>query len=155
MIHSRPEGRHVASLFCQHVAPELPGGMNWDDHRETVADLMIETVERAAPGFKASVIGRMALTPLDLERTFGLVGGDIMHGALTLDQIYLGAAHARKSSVIVRRSKASSAWFGQSSRRRRHGRARPQCGAGDPEGFPLADGMKILTYGNSTVLYGP
>jgi phytoene dehydrogenase-like protein len=83
-----PEGRHVASLFCQHVAPELPNGMKWDDHRETVADLMIETVDRAAPGFKASVIGRVALTPLDLERTFGLVGGDIMHGALTLDQIY-------------------------------------------------------------------
>jgi len=83
-----PEGRHVASLFCQHVAPELPDGQSWDDHRETVADLMIETVDRAAPGFKASVLGRVAYTPLDLERTFGLVGGDIMHGTLSLDQIF-------------------------------------------------------------------
>jgi len=83
-----PAGQHVASLFCQHVAPELPGGRSWDDHREEVADLMIETVERFAPGFKASVLGRQALSPLDLERTFGLVGGDIMHGALSLDQLF-------------------------------------------------------------------
>ena len=95
-----PSGQHVASLFCQHVAPTLPDGRSWDDHRDEVADLMIETVDRAAPGFKASVLGRMVLTPLDLERTFGLVGGDIMHGALTLDQIFsarpvLGYGHYR------------------------------------------------------------
>ncbi len=47
-----------------------------------VADLMIETVDRYAPGFNASVIGRQVLSPLDLERTFGLVGGDIFHAAL-------------------------------------------------------------------------
>ena len=50
-----PPGRHVASLFCQHVAPELPGRIVWDEHRERVADLMIDTVDRCAPGFKASV----------------------------------------------------------------------------------------------------
>ncbi len=83
-----PPGAHVASLFCQHVAPELPDGSSWDDHRETVADLMIDTVDRYAPGFKASVLGRQTLTPLDLERTFGLVGGDIFHGALGLDQLF-------------------------------------------------------------------
>jgi phytoene dehydrogenase-like protein len=83
-----PNGAHVASLFCQHAAPVLPGGRSWDDHREEVADLMIDTVERFAPGFKKSVIARTALTPLDLERTFGLVGGDIFHGAMTLDQIF-------------------------------------------------------------------
>ena len=83
-----PPGRHVASLFCQHVAPKLPDGRSWDDARETVADLMIETVETYAPGFKASVIARQILTPLDLERDFGLVGGDIFHGQLSLDQLY-------------------------------------------------------------------
>ena len=83
-----PEGRHVASLFCQHTAPELPDRASWDDHKEQVADLMIDTVERFAPGFKSSVIARMSLSPLDLERDFGLVGGDIMHGALSLDQIF-------------------------------------------------------------------
>ena len=83
-----PEGRHVASLFCQHVAPELPDGKSWDDHREEVADLMIATVDKFAPGFAASVVGRQVLSPLDLERQFGLLGGDIFHGALTLNQLF-------------------------------------------------------------------
>src|SRR5271154_6977934 len=83
-----PPGRHVASLFCQHVAPQLPDGRTWDDARETVADLMVETVETYAPGFKASIIARQILSPLDLERDFGLVGGDIFHGKLSLDQLY-------------------------------------------------------------------
>lgn len=83
-----PKDQHVASLFCQHVAPELPDGKSWDDYREEVADLMIETVNGYAPNFKASVIARQSLSPLDLERTFGLVGGDIFHGALDLGQIF-------------------------------------------------------------------
>lgn len=83
-----PPGQHVASLFCQHVAPQLPNGDSWDLHREKVADLMIETVSQHAPNFKAAVLGRQILSPLDLERTFGLVGGDIMHGALQLDQMF-------------------------------------------------------------------
>ncbi len=83
-----PAGQHVASLFCQQVAPELAGGRTWDDCRDEVADLMIDTVERWAPGFKSSVLGRQVLSPLDLERVFGLVGGDIMHGALSLDQMF-------------------------------------------------------------------
>src|SRR5690606_12732998 len=69
-----PEGQHVASLFCQHVAPELPDGNSWDDHREAVADLMIATVNQYAPNFKGSVLGRQMFSPLDLERTFGLAG---------------------------------------------------------------------------------
>ena len=98
-----PPGMHVASLFCQHVHPDVAAvrpGTTWDDHRDEVADLMIGTVDRVAPGFRASVIGRRALSPLDLEREFGLVGGDIFHGALGLDQLYatrpaLGAANYR------------------------------------------------------------
>ena len=83
-----PPGQHVASLFCQHVAPQLPNGESWDTHRETVADLMIETVNAHAPNFKAAVLGRQIMSPLDLERTFGLIGGDIFHGALHLDQMF-------------------------------------------------------------------
>jgi phytoene dehydrogenase-like protein len=83
-----PPGRHVASLFCQHVAPQLPNGASWDDHRDEVADLMIATVDNYAPGFAASVIGRQVLSPLDLEREFGLLGGDIFHGAMTLNQLF-------------------------------------------------------------------
>jgi phytoene dehydrogenase-like protein len=83
-----PPGQHVASLFCQHVAPVLPGGASWDAHREQVADVMIDLVNQHAPNFGASILGRQILSPLDLERTFGLVGGDIFHGALSLDQLF-------------------------------------------------------------------
>jgi phytoene dehydrogenase-like protein len=83
-----PPGQHVASLFCQHAAPQLPNGASWDDHRDEVADLMIHTVDHYAPGFASSVIGRQILSPLDLERDFGLLGGDIFHGALTLNQLF-------------------------------------------------------------------
>lgn len=83
-----PPGKHVASLFCQHVQPALSDGRSWDDHKDEVADLMIATVDKHAPGFAKSVLGRQVLSPLDLERTFGLVGGDIMHGALSLDQLF-------------------------------------------------------------------
>jgi phytoene dehydrogenase-like protein len=83
-----PAGQHVASLFCQHVAPQLPDGKSWDQHRDAVADLMIDTVNAHAPNFKAAVLGRQIMSPLDLERTFGLTGGDIFHGALSLDQLF-------------------------------------------------------------------
>ncbi|MBS7458485.1 phytoene desaturase family protein [Coralloluteibacterium stylophorae] len=81
-----PRGAHVASLFCQHVNPTLAEG--WDAHRDTVARLMIDTVDRVAPNFARSVLGYRALSPLDLEREYGLVGGDIFHGALGLDQLF-------------------------------------------------------------------
>ena len=83
-----PAGKHVASLFCQHVAPTLSDARSWDDHREEVADLMIATVSKFAPNFSASVIARQIHSPLDLERKFGLIGGDIFHGALSLDQLF-------------------------------------------------------------------
>jgi len=83
-----PPGRHVASLFCQQFAPGLPDGRSWDDEREAAADLIIATVDKYAPNFKASVIARQIHSPLDLERKFGLVAGDIMHGNMTLDQLW-------------------------------------------------------------------
>ena len=83
-----PKGAHVASLFCQHFNPVLAHGKSWDDLREAAADRVIDTVSGFAPNFRASVLGRMTLTPLDLERRFGLTGGDIFHGALSLDQLF-------------------------------------------------------------------
>jgi phytoene dehydrogenase-like protein len=86
-----PAGAHVASLFCQHTHPDVATvrpGATWDDFRDEVADLMIATVDRYAPNFGASVQGRRVLSPLDLEREFGLIGGDIFHGALSLDQLF-------------------------------------------------------------------
>ncbi len=83
-----PKGCHVMSLFCQHFHPELAEGRSWDEEKEKVADLIVDTVDRVAPNLKASIVGRQVLSPLDLEREFGLIGGDIFHGALHLDQIY-------------------------------------------------------------------
>jgi len=83
-----PPGAHVASLFCQHFAYRLPEGRSWRDERERVADRIIETVDAYAPNFRRSIVGRLALSPLDLEERFGLIGGDIFHGALGLDQLW-------------------------------------------------------------------
>ena len=83
-----PPGMHIASLFCQQFAPELPGGRSWDDHREEVADLIIDTVTEHAPNFKGAVVARQIHSPLDLERKFGLIGGDIFHGTMGLDQLW-------------------------------------------------------------------
>ena len=83
-----PSGAHVASLFCQYFAPQLPAGRSWDEERDAAADLAIDTVTRFAPNFKSSVIARQVLTPLDLERTFGLTDGDIFHGRLSLEQLF-------------------------------------------------------------------
>lgn len=81
-------GYHVASLFCQHTAYDLPPGKTWAECREEVADLMISTVDRYAPGFSSSIIARSILSPVDLEEKFGLTGGDIFHGVLGLDQLF-------------------------------------------------------------------
>jgi len=83
-----PPGCHVASLFCQQFAPTLPDGRSWDDAREEVADLIIDTVTAHAPNFKSAVIARQIHSPLDLERKFGLIGGDIFHGTMGLDQLW-------------------------------------------------------------------
>jgi phytoene dehydrogenase-like protein len=76
------------SLFCQHFNPALPDGRSWDQVKDQAADLVIDTVDRYAPNFKRSIVARQVLSPLDLEREFGLVGGDIFHGALHLDQLF-------------------------------------------------------------------
>lgn len=83
-----PPGQHIASLFCQQFQPRLSDGRSWDDVREEVADHIIDTVTQHAPNFKASVIARQIHSPMDLERKFGLIGGDIFHGHMSLDQLY-------------------------------------------------------------------
>ncbi|MEO0367235.1 MAG: NAD(P)/FAD-dependent oxidoreductase [Pseudomonadota bacterium] len=83
-----PTGQHVASLFCQQFAFDLPNGMNWHQEKEHVADHIIATVDQYAPGFKDLVVGRQIMSPLDLQERFGLIGGDIFHGRMSLDQLF-------------------------------------------------------------------
>jgi phytoene dehydrogenase-like protein len=95
-----PKGKHVASLFCQHFRYHLPDGRSWDGEREAAADAVIATVDAHAPGFAKSVIARQIHSPLDLERRFGLIGGDIFHGKMGSDQLFsarpmIGAADYR------------------------------------------------------------
>ena len=95
-----PKGKHVASLFCQHFRYDLGPGRSWDKERDKAADAVIATIDSHAPGFAASVIGRQIHSPIDLERRFGLIGGDIFHGKMGLDQLFsarpmIGAADYR------------------------------------------------------------
>ena len=83
-----PPGAHVASLFCQHFSYSLPDGRTWGSERERAADLILDTVDACAPNFKRSIVGRLVLSPADLEARFGLPRGDIFHGALGLDQLW-------------------------------------------------------------------
>ncbi|MBP5857319.1 NAD(P)/FAD-dependent oxidoreductase [Marivibrio halodurans] len=83
-----PEGHHVMSLFCQHFRRHLPDGRSWDDVRETVADGIVDTVAAYCPNLKGAIVGRQIHSPLDIERRLNMVGGDIFHGKLALDQIY-------------------------------------------------------------------
>jgi phytoene dehydrogenase-like protein len=83
-----PPGCHVASLFCQHFSPKLPDGRAWSAERDAAADQVIDLVTEFAPNFRDAIVGRLVLTPDDLAERFGLVGGDIFHGALGLDQMF-------------------------------------------------------------------
>ena len=80
-----PDGQHVASLFAQHFDPALA---DWDASRDAAAAAVLDTVESFAPGFRRLIVGQIALSPLDLERRFGLIGGDIFHGRMSLDQLW-------------------------------------------------------------------
>ena len=79
-----PKGAHVASLFCQHFAPHA----DWAARKDEAVDRILDVVDAHAPGFRDSVVAHSALSPADLEREFGLTGGDIFHGQLSLDQLW-------------------------------------------------------------------
>ncbi|CAL9092311.1 unnamed protein product [Musa acuminata var. zebrina] len=85
-----PPGQHVINLFIQYTPYELTKG-SWQDPnvREAFAQSCFSLIDEYAPGFSSSIIGYDMLTPPDLEREFGLTGGNIFHGAMGLDSIFL------------------------------------------------------------------
>jgi phytoene dehydrogenase-like protein len=83
-----PPGKHLMSMFTQYAPYELKSGPWTDELRNEYADRCFDVVEKYAPGFKASVIDRQILTPIDLESKFGLTGGSIFQGAMPLHQLF-------------------------------------------------------------------
>jgi phytoene dehydrogenase-like protein len=79
-----PAGAHVASLFCQQFRPDA----DWSTLKDAAVDAIFSMVERYCPSFRRALLGYRALSPRDLEDEFGLVGGDIFHGQLSLDQLF-------------------------------------------------------------------
>jgi phytoene dehydrogenase-like protein len=82
-----PEGRHVMSMFVQYAPYRLAEG-NWDDQKEDYADRCLELLARYAPNVPGAVLHRQVLSPLDLERTYRLTGGNIFQGAMTPHQLF-------------------------------------------------------------------
>jgi phytoene dehydrogenase-like protein len=83
-----PPGKHVMSCFVQYAPYNLKEGGTWDDHREAFGDTVIDTIAEHAPNIKDIILHRQVLTPLDIERTFGLTEGNIFQGELTLEQLF-------------------------------------------------------------------
>jgi phytoene dehydrogenase-like protein len=83
-----PTGQHVVSVYAQY-APYHLRRTTWDAERDRFATAVTQTIDRYAPGFSASIVAREIVTPLDLERVYGLTGGHIFHGELALDQLAL------------------------------------------------------------------
>lgn len=83
-----PPGHHVMSLLCKYFPYRLADGQSWDTIGERVADGILVRLERHIPNLKRILVARQLLTPLDIERRFGLTEGDIFHGRHDLDQIF-------------------------------------------------------------------
>src|SRR5436190_3737177 len=92
-----PSGKHVVSAYVQYAPYRLrsaevsrsEGALDWDTERDRLADAAVAAIARYAPDFPASIVAREIITPLDLERTYGLTGGHIFHGELALDQLFV------------------------------------------------------------------
>lgn len=85
-----PPGKHLMSMFCQYAPYDLADGAVWDDAaKDAFADRCFDVVERYAPGFKNAVDARQILSPLDLERTFNLTGGNIFQGSMHLNNLFM------------------------------------------------------------------
>ena len=83
-----PAGKHIMGIFLQYAPYTLREG-SWDELREPFADHIISLIEEYAPNIRAIIEHRQVLTPLDLERRFGITGGNIFHGEMSLDQMFV------------------------------------------------------------------
>ena len=84
-----PPGRHVMGIFLQYAPYSLRGPETWDDLREPFAERVLDVIAQYAPNIRSIIEHRQILTPLDLERRFGISGGNIFHGEMSLDQMFV------------------------------------------------------------------
>ena len=82
-----PPGKHILTCFVQYVPYRLRDG-NWDEKCELLGDRVVKKIAEYAPNVPGTIVARQVLTPLDLERTYGLTEGNIFHGDLRLDQLF-------------------------------------------------------------------
>ena len=82
-----PENRHILTCFVQYVPYHLRQG-TWDENRELLGDRVVKKIAEYAPNVPNTIVARQVLTPLDLERTYGLTEGNIFHGDLRLEQLF-------------------------------------------------------------------
>ena len=82
-----PAGQHIGGCFVQYVPYRLRDG-TWDENRDLLGDRVVSTIGQYAPNVPEAVVARQVITPLDLERTYGLTEGNIFHGDLSLEQLF-------------------------------------------------------------------
>jgi phytoene dehydrogenase-like protein len=82
-----PAGKHILSMFIQYAPYHLKDS-TWDVERDRFADRCFDILNEYAPNFKASVINRQILAPPDLERIYGITGGNIMQGSMSLSSMF-------------------------------------------------------------------
>jgi len=82
-----PSGKHILTCFVQYVPYHLREG-NWDEKRELLGNRVVKKIAEYAPNVPNTIVARQVLTPLDLERTYGLTEGNIFHGDLRLEQLF-------------------------------------------------------------------
>ena len=123
-----PPGKHVMSCFVQYAPYHLAEG-TWDDHKEAFGDTVVNTIAEYAPNFKSLIRHRQVVTPLDLEREWGLSEGNIFQGELSLEQLFFLRPVPGWANYRTPIQRPLHVRVGDASRRRHHGRAGPKRGA--------------------------
>ena len=138
-----PPGKHLMSIFVQY-APYHLRGATWDDLRESFADRCFALLNEYAPNFQRSVLARQVLTPLDLERTFNLTGGNIFQGAMTLNQLFACRPVPGIRRLSYSDPRALPLRGGRPSWRRSHGRSRRECRTGNSPLYVVSPSFSLL-----------
>ena len=95
------DGHHVMSLLCKYMPYDLADGASWDEQKEAVVERILNHVERFIPNLRDILVAHQCLTPLDLERVFGLTRGDICHGRLEPDQLFSMRPHPQAAQYAT------------------------------------------------------